>query len=146
MPLDPPPRDAQGEVIPHDHAGIGPDNGVIRRISSHHIVSDPRGPNGKRISTMAFEPSSGRNGGLSVDLQRLIEEAGLDPRTFVINPPFIGAVRFSANVLRNEGFRIGFDPKPPDNPYHGEVWGDFTKSKKDRLRSLAEEFVRPPSF
>lgn len=68
----------------------------------------------------------GPGGGMSVDLQRLIEEAGLDAKTFVISPPWIGAVRFTACAIRAEGLKVGYDPTA-DNPYHGEVCGDFTK-------------------
>ena len=95
---------------------------------------------------MAFKPSSGPNGGLSIDLQHEIEQAGLDARTYVTTPSWIGSIRFQAGPLREEGFSVGADPieatdddKP--NPYHGEVWGDFTKQKQRRLRQLCEWFV-----
>lgn len=143
MPLDPPPRDQIGEVVPHDHRGITSDDGVIRRVSHHHLVEDPKA-GGKRLSTMAFQASRGDNGGMSVDLQRLIEEAGLDARKFVISPPWIGAVRFAAGALRSEGLQIGYDPVP-GNPYHGEVWGSFTKTLQKKLLNLAEPFVPLPA-
>jgi len=141
LPLDPPPRDCKGDVLPHDHAGIGPDDGIIRRISPQYMVDDPK-TQGKRLSSMAFQPSTNDHGGMSVDLQKLIEGAGLDARRYVISPPWIGAVRFAAGILRAEGLRIGYDPLPPGNPYHGEVWGDFTQSLRKRLCGLAEWFVR----
>lgn len=139
MPLDPPPRDGNGDVIPHDDAGIGADDGVIRRVSPQLVVDDPK-IGGKRLSTMAFQASTGPNGGLSIDLQRLIEEAGLDAKKFVLSPPWIGAVRFAAGALRSEGLKIGCDPIP-NNPYHGQAWGDFTKKLRKRLLVLAEWFV-----
>jgi hypothetical protein len=37
----------------------------------------------KRLSSMAFNPSSGPQGGMSVDLQAQIEEAGLNCREFI---------------------------------------------------------------
>ncbi len=140
MPLDPPPRDNTGEVLPHDHAGIGPADGVIRRISPQHMVDDPKS-HGKRPSSMAFQPSAGERGGMSVDLQKLIEEAGLDPKQYVVSPPWIGAVRFAAGALRAEGLKVGYDPLP-ENPYHGQVWGNFTQGLRKKLRGLAEWFVR----
>ena len=139
MPLDPPPRDLNGGVIPHDHPGIVPDDGIIRRVSPYHFVIDPKA-NGRRLSTMAFQPSTDGNGGMSVDIERLIVEAGLDPKTFVISPPWTGAVRFEARTLREEGLKVGYDPLP-DNPYHGEVWGQFSKRTKQKLLSLAQFFV-----
>lgn len=96
---------------------------------------------------MAFKPSMGVNGGLSVDLQHEIEEAGHDARTYVTTPRWIGSVLFQAGELRDEGFMIGPDPieaKPGinANPHHGEVWGNFTKGKQRRLLELCEWFVQ----
>lgn len=136
MPLDPPPLDVDGEVSPHDHAGIRASDGVIRRISPHHLVYDEK-IGGRRVSSIAFRPL---RGGMSIDLQRLIEEAGLDAKAYVASPPWVGAVRFTAEALRAEGFKVGFHPLPK-NPYHGEVWGTFSKRMQKRLLALAEEFV-----
>lgn len=139
LPLAPPPRDSNGHVVPHDHQGIRDDDGVIRRVSPHHLVDDPKA-GGKRLSSMAFQPSSGANGGMSVDLQALIEEDGLDARAYVIAPPWIGAVRFTAGGLRSESLKVGFDPRPA-LPYHGQGWGHFTNSLPRRLAKLAQTFV-----
>jgi len=143
VPLTPPPRDSNGKVVPHNHPGIGPDDGVIRRVSPHHLVPDPKVAGGRRLSTKAFTASTEVNGGMSVDLQALIEEAGLDAKAFVISPRWVGAVRFTAGALRGEGLQIGYDPRP-DNPYHGEAWGTFTKALKHRLLGLAKWFVPLP--
>jgi hypothetical protein len=43
--------------------------------------------------------------------------------------------------LRGEGFMVGFDPLP-ENPYHGEVWGAFSKAKQKRLPELCQWFFR----
>ena len=82
---------------------------------------------------------------MSVDLQKLIEEAGLDPKTYILSPPWIGAVRFTAGGLRAEGLKVGYDPVP-DNPFHGQVWGAFPKQTQKRLATLATEFVRTKEF
>ena len=42
--------------------------------------------------------------------------------------------------MRSEGFQVGSDPLE-DNPYHGEVWGQFTKGKKKKLMSMCRWFV-----
>lgn len=139
MPLDPPPRDDKDGVVPHDHPGILPDDGVIRRISPHYRVYDAK-IQGRRLSSMAFKPSTGEQEGMSVDLQRLIEEAGLDAKMYILSPPWIGAVRFTAEGLRAEGLMVGYDPYP-DKPYHGQVWGKFTSRTSKRLAALAAEFV-----
>lgn len=141
--LSPPPRNAAGQVEPHDHQEILSNDGVIRRISPVFVVPDKDGL--PRVSTMAFQPSSeAQGGGLSVDLQREIEESGRDALQFVMKPPWIGSVRFTAQQLRNEGLIVGYDPLVPDNPFHGEVWGDFSKGKKRKLLQIAQWFVAIP--
>lgn len=125
--------------MPHDHDGIKNGDGVIRRISPQFVVFDPKvGCN--KISTMALNPSTGLNGGLSVDLESEIEQAGLDAKEFVMNPPWIGSIRFDAGQLRAEEFKVGYDPLP-DNPHHGEVWGNFTRSKQKKLLKLGQWFL-----
>jgi hypothetical protein len=134
-----------GQLFPMTMKGILPNDGIIRRVSGQHVIFDPK-IGGNRLSSSLFEPSSGHNGGLSVDLQSQIEEAGLVARDFVTNPPFIGSIRFIACQFREEGFKVGYDPilnQPnlQDNPYHGEVWGNFSKVKKKRLFQLCSWFV-----
>jgi hypothetical protein len=127
--------------MPHDHQGIGPNDGIIRRVTVQWIVTEADGR--RRLSSLAFNPSSGPNGGMSVDLQAQIEEAGLNCREFltVTNPQCIGAIRFEAGALRGINFQVGFNPMP-SNPHHGEVWGNFTRAMKNRiLPSLAIWFV-----
>ena len=139
MPLTPPPRDADGNVVPHDHAGIGNQDGVIRRISDYHLAP---GPNGTRlVSSMALEPSSEPKGGVSIDIERSILEAGLDVKQHVTSPQFLGSVRFLVGDLRSETLMVGYDPLP-DNDHHGEIWGDLPKSKKRRLMKKARWFVK----
>jgi hypothetical protein len=99
----------------------------------------------RRVSSIAFQPSSNaQGGGLSVDLQQEIEALGKNAVQFVTTPRWIGSVRFAAKQLRNEGFIVGYNPLPPDNPHHGEVWGQFSTGKKKQLLRMAEWFVRIP--
>ena len=140
MPLTSPPRDEHG-VIPHDHHEILSDDLVIRRVSAYWTVDDPKVPGGKRLSSMAFEKSSGLVGGMSVDLKRQIEEAGMDARLWVTSPRWTGSVTLRVGDLRSEGFKVGFDPLD-DNPYHGEVWGQFSKGKKKSLMNMCKWFVQ----
>jgi hypothetical protein len=139
VPLTPPPRDEQG-VIPHDHPEILADDLVIRRVSNAWTVDDPKVPGGTRLSSMAFDKSSGPNGGMSVDLKRPIEEAGKDAKQWVTTPRWTGSVTLRVADLRAENFQVGFDPLD-DNPYHGEVWGQFSKGKKKKLMSMCSWFV-----
>jgi hypothetical protein len=99
---------------------------------------------------MALKASSGDNAGMSVDLEALIVTAGLDPHAYVTNPRWIGSIRFTAGDLRAEEFKVGFDPldeEPPSqpaNPYHGEVWGSFSRGKQRKLAALATWYVALP--
>lgn len=140
MPLKSPPRDKQGVVIPHDHSDIEPLDLVIRRVSAEWTVDDPKVHGGRRLSSMAFEKSTGPNGGMSVDLKRQIEEAGIDPKQWVTTPRWTGSVTLRVVDLREEGFQVGFDPLD-DNPYHGEVWGQFSKGRKRKLLSMCDWLV-----
>lgn len=140
MSLLPPPRDEKGGVIPHDHIEICSNDGIIRRISEQQLIFDEKSGT-RRISSLALKPSSGPNGGLSVDLQQQIEDAGLNAKSFVTTPRWMGSIRFEAGHLRAEGFLVGYDPIFPENPYHGEVWGNFTRSKQAQLFQLCQWFV-----
>ena len=140
MPLSQPPRDGTGEVIPHDHEGIGSTDRIIRRISEQYFVPDEKANSGVRVSSMAFQASTEGNRGMSVDLERSILEAGLDAPRFVTNPPFIGSVWFQAAFLRSEALKVGYDPLD-DNAHHGEVWGSFTKGRRSRLLNAAAWYV-----
>ena len=140
MPLSPPPRDATGEVIPHDHSGIAPAAVVIRRISEKQIVIDKFGH--QRISSMAFTNSSDIEG-ISIDFEALILEAKLDPKKHVTTPRWIGSVALAAQDLRDEDFRVGYDPLP-DNAFHGQAWGKSDKKKAKRLQIKIRWYVPIP--
>lgn len=101
---------------------------IIRRIDPiEHITVDDNG--NRRISSKAFKPSSRSPFGLSIDIKKLIEQAGERPEIFVTTPKFRGSVEFSANVARNADLMVGLDPLP-ESPFHGEVWG---KVRPDRF-------------
>lgn len=139
MTLQLPPLDANEQVIPHDHAEILDSDGIIRRISEQLVIIDAK-TGGRRISSMAMKASSGANGGLSIDLFREIEEVGLDPRTYVTTPHWVGSLLFDAGQFRKLGMLVGFDPLET-NPYHGQVWGNFNKANQRSLLSQCSWFV-----
>lgn len=142
MPLTPQRNPTTGQVIPHDHPEIKNTDGIIRRISEEQLVFDEK-IGRKRISTKAFQASSGPNEGMSVDLQVQIEEAGLDARVYVTTPKWIGSVRLEAGTLRERNLKVGFRPTR-NNPYHGEVWGAFPKSTQRYLLNNCVWFVEIP--
>lgn len=131
---------------PYDEPEIEESDGIIRRIDpKQHVVWDGnRGCN--RLSTKLYSPSSGYNGGMSIDIERKIVESDVEVREFVTTPKFTGSVRFLAGEIRKIKLRLGYDPLP-DNPHHGEVWGNddrpnyFSKGQKNALARTAEWFV-----
>ena len=141
MPIPAPPRDKNKKVIPHDNDGISDSDILIRRVSELQVVIDNVG--NRRISSMAFKGSTGNNGGMSVDIEKLIVEVGKDPRDYVTTPRWIGSVFLQAGPVRSEEFLVGYDPIPA-NPYHGEIWGKFSKHKQRYLQSIAEWYVEIP--
>ena len=144
--LSPPPRNAAGQVEPHDHQEILPDDGVIRRVSQEFVVPDKDGM--PRVSTMAFQPSSvAQGGGLSIDLQREIEESGRDARQFVMSPPWIGSVRFSAGQLRGEELMVGYENLCLQTTLFMERYGEtFRRGKKRGSCKLPNGSSRFPEF
>jgi hypothetical protein len=144
--IEPPPRDEDGKVIPHDHSEINDNDEVIRRISERQIILDKNG--NRRISSMAYKDAAKRSG-MSVDLKQLIERDGLDPKEYVTTPRWTGSVLFKVVDLRQQGFMVGYDPieppKPEPNSYHGEVWSELSENQAVRkLKSMAEWFVPIP--
>ncbi|MEW8385339.1 MAG: hypothetical protein AB2704_26060 [Candidatus Thiodiazotropha taylori] len=136
-------------VEPYDEPNIQGNDSIIRRVNpNQHVVPDEN-TGGQRLSSKLFTPSSGQNGGMSIDIPTLIEQAGLDPHIFVTTPVFTGSVQFTAEDARSVDLQIGFDPLE-DNPYHGEVWGTrdnpckFTNRQKRKLKEASEWFVELP--
>lgn len=124
---------------PYDESQINPDDKIIRRINpeQHVVWDDSRGR--PRISSKAFSPSSGQNGGMSVDIEQLLLADGVNSREYVTTPVFTGSVAFSAGAARALDLQVGYDATP-SNPYHGEVWGKDRPNRFSRpqKRGLAE--------
>ena len=144
MPLEPPPLRPDGTVEPHNHRQIADRDYIIRRVSPQYVVHDAK-IGGKRLSTMAFQPSNGADQSMSVDIEKLIAEAGHDPRKYVVQPPYIGAVAFTAGSLRSMSLMVGYEPVPL-NPHHGGVWGNFTKGVQRRLCAEASIYAPIPGM
>jgi hypothetical protein len=70
-------------------------------------------------------------------------ENDIDPRSFVTTPRWAGSILLNVGLLREEGFRVGYSPQP-ENPFHGEVWGEFNRSQVEALRHAARWFVEIP--
>lgn len=135
-------------VEPYDEPRLLATDLVIRRVDpENHVVPDENA-GGYRISSKLYEPSSSGSRGMSIDVHKLIVEAGIDPRQFVTTPKFRGSVSFRVEAARDTGLVVGYEAIP-ENAYHGEVWRcgdkrDFTRRQKKDLQAAAEWFVELP--
>jgi hypothetical protein len=77
---------------------------------------------------------------MSVDIERLIVEAGHVPSSYVTTPRWFGAVSLAAADAREVGLLVGYSPLD-DNPFHGEVWGDFSRPVQRHIQSACVWFV-----
>lgn len=132
--------------VPYDEARIHSDDVIIHRINPEFHVKWDANRQCNRISSKAFSPSSGMNGGMSVDIEAKIVEAKCDPRAYVTTPVFTGSVKIGAGHIRELLLWIGYHPLP-ENPHHGEVWGTtkpnrFTGNQKKGLQAAAEWYVQ----
>ena len=87
-------------VAPYNEERIGDDDIIIRRINpDQHIIWDEN-RNKLRISSKAYNKSSGLRDGMSVDIEALIAAAGVNPKAYVTTPVFTGSVAFLAGKVR----------------------------------------------
>jgi hypothetical protein len=78
---------------------------------------------------------------MSVDIEKLIREDGLNPKEYVTDERWPCSVFYQASALRGIGLQVGFDPRK-ENPYHGAVWGISSKGQKNRLLNLVPAFLK----
>ena len=145
MPTLPPRNDAE-ITIPHNHDEVVDGATLIRRISeAQTVMIDGR----KRISSIAYKGSTDAGGSMSVDIEPFILNDELDAREWVTSPKWIGSVEFQCGFLRELNLQVGYDPIPPPahlpvNPYHGGVWGNFSRAVRKRMQHAAAWFVQIP--
>ena len=142
MPTLPPRNDAE-ITLPLDHDEVVTGATLIRRISEEQtVVVDGR----KRISSIAYRGSSDPGGSMSIDIEPFIVSDAIDPREWVTSPRWIGSVQFECRFIRALNLKVGYDPIPPPsnlpaNPYHGGVWGNFSKPVQRQMQQSAAWFV-----
>lgn len=128
--LKPPPRDDDGHVIPHDHDQILNDDRLLRGVTEHHIA---RHKNPQRLASSLYQTSSsGRNPGMSADLESLLLSCGVDITERYQSQKWLGAVAIEVGFLRELGLKVGYAPLP-NNPFHCEVWGNITGSISKKI-------------
>jgi hypothetical protein len=146
LPISPPPRDENGLATPHDHAEILDAHRVIRGVSDEFVVKDEKG-HPQRLSSAALDPSTidvDPYCGLSVDLERLMTDDGVDPVQHLNARNCLGAIVFEVRSFRCRNFFVGYDPLA-DNPYHGGVWQDGARGSK-LTRGIKKALLREASW
>jgi len=145
LPLTLPQRDENGLALPHDHPDILDDKLVVRRVSriaaQQSIVPGRNGCN--RLSSAIFTASSRESDpyeGISVDLDMVAEQEGIDLRSKIVADDFLGAVCLKTANVRNEQLRVGYDPEPT-NVCHGQIWGNPANKKRKRLLRSCDWYV-----
>ena len=140
-----PQRDANGVAIPYDDEDIEAADGLIRHVHPTQLIYDDN-KQCQRVSSGAFSPSQGINGGMSIDLERKLLDNGKDQLAMVPSENH-AAVRLIAGKMRELGHQVGSNPLP-ENPYHGEVWisGGSKSQRKRAQRSIRDtaEILRMP--
>jgi hypothetical protein len=133
MPLSPPPTNAAGRVIPHNHEQLVEADVVIRRISPQWVVIEHDGR--KRLSSQAFEASSDGTG-VSLDIEKLIVEQGQQPAQYVTSTKHPAAISWPVGALRGgeADCFVGYDPLP-ENSAHGAAWPK-SKLKSNRSKKI----------
>ena len=120
---------------------INDEDCLLRRINKLHVdLSRQQAGDGTwRFTSAMFKNSSQRDGDtrptMSVNIKRLIEDAGLDPKTFMISDPYVGVASFSAGNVRKMEMEAIHDPVS-NNPHHGGV---FSNRRSDGRLSRAQE-------
>ena len=90
---------------------------------------------------------------MSIDVEKLIQRDEINPCKWVITPRFCGSVFFLAELVRNLGLRVDYEPIEENgtleaNPYHGEVWGSvekpcrITQSQQKKIHEAVEWYVK----
>jgi hypothetical protein len=118
MPSEPP-RDQNGNIVPHDHPEISDDDYVLRHIVPPHDLHPEPETQVVRVASGAYSESS--DGGMSVDLTRWMIDDGMNELDY-LRDDMEGATKIRVGDLRALGLKVGFDPDG-GHPHHGAVWG-----------------------
>ena len=142
MPGDDP--EIEGQLSVADDDEISDDDTVIRNVSEYHI-HNISGTDKNRVSKSAFSASSKDNDpeeGMSVDLQSILLENGIDPNSSSYAPECNVLMTLTVREIRSEfGLTVVKRPKP-DNPAHCSVIGVGENTRK-KLLSRASWLRRP---
>ena len=132
-----------------DNESFHPDDLLIRQIVYAHTVPDDNTGH-RRVSSKAFSNSRREPGGMSVDIQSLIQKDHEDPKEFIkLNRNGWGSVSFRVEKLYFKEFTIKYC-KTDTNDYHGEVWGSkdnykITRGQRKILHKICDWYIPIPN-
>jgi hypothetical protein len=127
--------------MPADDGSVGDDETLLRHFPPVFWILDKL-TGTHRLSSQAFSQSTRPPGGMSVNREMPMRDAGLEPTHFLPAPEF-GLARLVARDLRAMTLVIRATPIT-GNPFHAEVWG-LRKAIQRRLAETAE-IVRQPNL
>jgi hypothetical protein len=133
MPKTPPPRDAAGKTLPHNHDDILDSDHLIRHTKPHDLTQETD-TRVWRLGSGAYSESS--DGGMSVDHEEWMHQEGLTSLHYVKDSQD-GATRLMVGELRALGFQVGWDPLP-DNPHHCAVWGISNSRQRRKILRIGK--------
>lgn len=131
---------------PFDDPAISDDDGLVRFVPPWHVIKDDN--LGRLRPTSAAFDMSPEDGCMSVDLEKLLLQASLEPcHGLASRPAGFGAVRLLAGVVRSVQLATFQDPVP-ENPYHGQIAnlvmpGRIARGKKRTLCKSSEWLAIP---
>lgn len=119
-----------------DDLSIPQDAGLLRRIHPDQVIRD-RNTGELRPSSAAFKDPN-----LSVDVETLLQAAGLDWHFSVKDYSGYSLVRFVARSARDRGLAVVSAPLP-NNPAHAEVVGKRALGRQTHFVMLPNGSVSP---
>ena len=115
---------------------------LLRRINRAWIVPDGQG--GTRVTSQAFQNLSRDPPALSVHLENVLQERGLQIVSVLDGMPTHSLVAIYAGVVRAHSQVVQRAPEDAE-PAHAHVVGDKSKSAKSRLAEAAVWIFQAPS-
>jgi hypothetical protein len=129
-----PPRDAVGNVLPHDDSSSIPSEWtLLRHVPRDQWAFDKRGFYRPQSNAFTFSTEGSRS--MSVDIEPPMLDEGLPPTHYAFLARK-GVVRITTGRARELDLRVGAEPIP-GNPHHGGIWVPnplVSKSQLDKHR------------
>jgi hypothetical protein len=140
-----PPRDTDGNVLPHNDPVTIPDEWtLLRHIHNEQWDARSRQTGSPRPQSNAFAFSTEGSRSMSVDIEPPMRDDGLPP-TYYAFKAGKGVVRITARRARELHFLVGSEPIP-GNRHHGGIWPPDPTIPKNQLDRQRRELSRSCEF